>query len=153
MEILFLYDIEKSYVNAGMPEKSSQASEFLPVVSCLCPALAFRHQGLVWYRLFTDYYGIVQLCCLPMHLNISPPASISSSLNAYLPAERTVCLQPEYLPAWPTFACLNIFMPTWTFSCPPEWISTCLPASLLACLNIYLPASISACLPEYLPAC
>ncbi len=74
------------------------------------------------------------------HLNIFPPAFIIAILS-------------EYLPAWPTFACLNILCQPRTFSRPPAWISTFLPASLLACLNIYLPASISACLPEYLPAC
>ncbi len=50
MVLFLLYDIEKSYVNARMPEKFSPASAFLPVVSRLSPALAFRHQGLVWYR-------------------------------------------------------------------------------------------------------
>jgi hypothetical protein len=33
-----------------MPEKVSPASAFLPVVSCLSPALAFRSQGSVRYR-------------------------------------------------------------------------------------------------------
>jgi hypothetical protein len=30
--------------------KVNPASAFLPVVSCLSPASAFRHQGSVWYR-------------------------------------------------------------------------------------------------------
>jgi hypothetical protein len=46
---VLLYDIE-NHVNAGMPEKDSPASAFLPVVSCLSPASAFRHQGSVRYR-------------------------------------------------------------------------------------------------------
>jgi hypothetical protein len=53
MVLFLLYDIEKSYVNAGMSEcrrKVSPASAFLPVVSCLRPASVFRHQGSVRYR-------------------------------------------------------------------------------------------------------
>ncbi len=45
-------DAEKSYVNAKMLEcwkKNNLASVFLPVVHCLSPALAFWHQGSVWY--------------------------------------------------------------------------------------------------------
>ncbi len=44
------YDIENSYVNAGMPEKVSPTSAFLPVVSCLSPASAIQHQGSFRYR-------------------------------------------------------------------------------------------------------
>ncbi len=47
MVLFLLYDIEKSYVNAGMSEcwrKVSPASAFLPVVSCLSPASVFRHR-------------------------------------------------------------------------------------------------------------
>ncbi len=36
--------------NAGMQEKVSPASAFLPVVSCFSLASAFRHQGSVRYR-------------------------------------------------------------------------------------------------------
>jgi hypothetical protein len=43
MVIFLLYDIEKLYVNAGMLEKVSPASEFLPAVSCLSQASAFWH--------------------------------------------------------------------------------------------------------------
>ncbi len=45
---LDLYDVEKSYLNAGLPEcqeKFNLTSAFLPVVSCVSPAPAFRHQG------------------------------------------------------------------------------------------------------------
>jgi hypothetical protein len=44
----FLYDVEKSYVNVGTPECRkivSLVSAFLPVVSCVSPASAFRKQG------------------------------------------------------------------------------------------------------------
>jgi hypothetical protein len=50
MVLFLLYDSDKSYVNAGMPEKVSPASEFLPVVRCLSPPSAFRLQGSVRYR-------------------------------------------------------------------------------------------------------
>jgi hypothetical protein len=50
MVLFLLYDIEKSYVNAGMPKKVSPASAFLLVVSYLSPASAFRHQGSVRYH-------------------------------------------------------------------------------------------------------
>jgi hypothetical protein len=45
MVLCLLYDVEKSFINAGMPEKVSSASAFLPEVSCFSPASAFRHQG------------------------------------------------------------------------------------------------------------
>jgi hypothetical protein len=53
MVLFLLYDIEKSYVNAGMSEyrrKVSPTSAFLPVDSCLSPASVFRHKGSVRYR-------------------------------------------------------------------------------------------------------
>ncbi len=43
--LFLLYDVESSYVNAGMPEKSCPASAFLPAVHFFSPASAFRHQG------------------------------------------------------------------------------------------------------------
>jgi hypothetical protein len=52
MMLFLLYDIEKSYLNARMPErrrKVSPASTFFPVVSCLSPASALRLQGSVGY--------------------------------------------------------------------------------------------------------
>jgi hypothetical protein len=45
MVFFLLYDVEKSYINAGMPGKVSPAPAFLPVVNCLSPESAFRHQG------------------------------------------------------------------------------------------------------------
>jgi hypothetical protein len=59
MVLLLLYDIEKSYVNAGMSEcwrKVSPASSFLPVVCCLSPASGFSLVPQV-----TDFSGIAQL--------------------------------------------------------------------------------------------
>ncbi len=53
MVLFLLFEIEQSYVNVGMSEyrrKVSPASTFLPVVSCISPASAFRHQGSVRYR-------------------------------------------------------------------------------------------------------
>jgi hypothetical protein len=41
-------DVEKYFVNVGMPEfqeKVSPATAFLPVVSCVSPTSAFLHQG------------------------------------------------------------------------------------------------------------
>jgi hypothetical protein len=52
-DLFLLYDIEKLYINARIPEcriKLSQASAFLPVISCFSLASAFRHQGSVRYR-------------------------------------------------------------------------------------------------------
>jgi hypothetical protein len=43
MVLFLLYDIEKSYVNAGCWRKVSLASAFLPIVSCLSSASAFWH--------------------------------------------------------------------------------------------------------------
>ncbi len=40
-----IYDTDKSLVNAGMPEKVSPASAFLPVVIFVSPATEFRHHG------------------------------------------------------------------------------------------------------------
>ncbi len=51
MVLFLLCDIEKSNVNAGMPEgKVSPASAILPVVSFLSPVSAFRHHGSIRYR-------------------------------------------------------------------------------------------------------
>ncbi len=47
MVLFLLKDVEKSYVNAEMPEKVSSVSAFPPVVSSVSPASAFRHQGSV----------------------------------------------------------------------------------------------------------
>ncbi len=67
-----LYDAEKSYGNAKMLErrkKNIPASAFLPVVHCLSPALAFWHQGSVWYRwsqnnqALASYDFLAQRCC------------------------------------------------------------------------------------------
>jgi hypothetical protein len=64
MVLFLLYDIEKSYVNAGMSEyrrKVSPTWAFLSVDRCLSPASVFRHKGSVRYRLSRDYSGIAQL--------------------------------------------------------------------------------------------
>ncbi len=45
MVLLVLYDIEKSYVIAGMFEMA-----FFPVIRYLSPSSAFRHQGSVRFR-------------------------------------------------------------------------------------------------------
>jgi hypothetical protein len=43
--LLVLYDVEKSYVNAGIPEKSLSGIGIIPAVNFFSPASAFRHQG------------------------------------------------------------------------------------------------------------
>ncbi len=42
--------------------KVSPVSAFLPRVSCLSPASAFRHQGSIRYRWSQIYSGVAQLC-------------------------------------------------------------------------------------------
>jgi hypothetical protein len=59
--LLVLYDMKKSYVNAGMPEcrrKVSPESVFLPAVNFFSPASAFRHQG----QSCTTGHGLVRHC-------------------------------------------------------------------------------------------
>jgi hypothetical protein len=58
--LYLIYDVEKSYINAGMLEcrgKVRPASAFSTLVNCLSPASVFLHQGksgaadhgLVWH--------------------------------------------------------------------------------------------------------
>jgi hypothetical protein len=58
MVSFLLYDVEKSSANAGMPEKISPESAFLPVLNCLSLASAFRHQG----QPGTAGHGLVRHC-------------------------------------------------------------------------------------------
>jgi hypothetical protein len=61
MVLFLLYDIEKSYLNAGMLVRHRH---FFPIVSCLCSASVFRRQGSVrycWSRI-SPALPTVQLC-------------------------------------------------------------------------------------------
>ncbi len=134
-----------------MTEKNCQASEFLPVVSCLSPE---RHQGSVMVPLV---YGLVRHCpaMLFAHLNIFPPAAC---LNIWQPKCISACLT-DCLPAtWISAFLTNICFPKYLYAhlsiFPPACLNNNLPSrSLLAPQHLCLPDGISACLPEYLPAC
>jgi hypothetical protein len=55
--LLLLKDVGKiicNFRNVGRPETIYPASAFLPVVNCLCPASAFRHQGVSSAPLVTE---------------------------------------------------------------------------------------------------
>jgi hypothetical protein len=85
--LLLLYDVEKSFVNAGMPEcwrKVSPATAFLPAVNFFSPASAFRHQG----QSGTAGHGLVRHCPA-MQIGVSfPHTQRMTTLTFSIPSQR-----------------------------------------------------------------
>ncbi len=84
--LLLLYDVEKSYVNAGMPEcwrKVSPASAFLPAVN-FGPASAFRHQG----QSGTAGHGLVRHCPAMQRGVSFPHTQRMTTLTFSIPSQR-----------------------------------------------------------------
>ncbi len=58
MVLNLLYDVDKSYVKAGRPRKSSPESKLWPVIGCVSSASAFRNRG----QSSTAGHGLVRYC-------------------------------------------------------------------------------------------